>query len=168
VAVTLYATTSLVAVTWIATIPGLTASGVGNQLPAVENEWAAGGYVVVPVTVGGTPGNSGLIRHPVVQVECWATNPSSDKLPWGMAEQLAEQIRMGTADRNRFGRPLDLDVTAARLANEPGAVYGYPVAWVRSATMLTHPHRIWSDAGDYAGVTFNLGLTFVSSGEQIP
>jgi hypothetical protein len=152
---TLYATTELVAVAWISGIPGLTASGVGEQLPAAEAEWAAGGFVVVPVTVGGTPHSSMPVQRPVVQVETWATIPGSDKLPWLKAAQLAEQIRIGSYDRTgAFGRPITL----------PGT---YPTAWVKAATILTQPRRIWSDLGDYAGYTFDLLLHFVAAGEVI-
>ena len=153
---TLYPTTSLVAVAWIASIPGLTASGVGTQLPADEMSWAPGGYIVVPFTVGGTPMQNAPVARPVVQAECWATVPNAPDLPWNMAENLAEQIRMATYDRTGvFGRTLTLPA-------------GYPNAWVRSAGVLTHPKRVWSDAGDYAGFLIDLRLTWVAASERIP
>jgi hypothetical protein len=152
----LIASNSLVAQTYIATIPGLTAAGVGDQLPASEMEWADGGYVVVPFTVGGTPMGSAPVRRPVVQVECWYTIPNSDKLPWRMAENLADQIMLATDDRGYAGRrPLNLPAP-------------YPIAWVQSARALTHPMRVWSDIGDYAGVLFSLELIWVQQGEIIP
>jgi len=151
-----YASTDLVAAAWVAGIPGFTASGVGSQLPAVEAEWAQGGYVVVPFTVGGTPMDSAPVQRPVVQVECWATVPDSDKLPWRKAQNLADQIRMATYDRGYASRrPLHLPAP-------------YPVAWVQSAKVLTHPKRIWSDAADYAGVTFDLFLIWIAAGENVP
>lgn len=151
----LYATTELVAVAWVGGIESLTASGVGTQLPADETTWAAGGYVVVPVTVGGTPMANAPVQRPVCQVECWATNAGSDKLPWLKAANLAEQIRMATYDRSgAFGRPLALGP-------------GYPVARVKSATILTQPRRVWSDAGDYAGYVFDLAVQFVAAGEVV-
>lgn len=154
----LHAPVDLVAQAWIRSVPGLTADGVAGQLPADEQSWAANGFVVVPVTVGGTPHEYIPVRRPVCQVECWATVPGSDKLPWGMASQLAEQIRFGTYDRTTFGRAL-------AIAN--GKVT-YPTAWVRSAKMMGEPRRVWSDAGDYAGYTFDLQLIFVAAGEVIP
>lgn len=152
----LLATTELVAVAWIAGIQGFTASGVGTQLPDDETSWADGGYVVLPVTVGGTPQANAPIFQPVVQVECWATVPGSDKLPWLMAANLAEQISMATYDRSgAFNRPLTLPD-------------GYPVAWVKSARLLTHPRRVWSDVGDYAGYVFDLYLMWIAAGENLP
>ena len=154
-AVTLSATSELVAVAWVGSIESLTASGVGTQLPADETTWAAGGYVVVPVTVGGTPHPVIPLQRPVCQVECWATNAGSDKLPWGKAANLAEQIRMATYDRTgAYGRPLTLGP-------------GYPAARVKSAVILTQPRRVWSDAGDYAGFLFDLALQFVAAGEVV-
>lgn len=149
----MHPTTSLVAVAWIATIPGLTADGVGNQLPDTEPEWAANGYVVIPMVVGGTPHSTSPLRRPVVQVECYADNLNSDKIPWQKAEQLAEQIRFGTYDHATFGRALTI-------ANN-GVSYG--IATVKSALMLTEPRRIWADAGDYGGYAFDLRLDWTSN-----
>jgi len=150
------ASTELVAQAWIRGVPGLTASGVGSQLPAAEKEWAAGGYIVVPVTVGGTPMDSGPVNRPVVQVECWATVLNSDKLPWRVAANLADQVRLATYDRTGASqRPLQL-----------GA--GYPTCWVRTIKPMTHPRRIWSDEGDYAGYQMDLYLMWISAGENLP
>lgn len=155
---TLHTPNDLVGVAWIATIPGLLADGVATQLPTDETSWAAHGFVVVPVTVGGTPHSVMPIRRAVMQVECWATVPGSDKLPWWKANQLAEQIRFGCYDRNTFARALTI---------APGGVT-YPGASVKGAAMLTEPRRIWSDVGDYAGYTFDLRLDWVQAGEVIP
>jgi hypothetical protein len=154
----LHATTDLVAVAWLRTIPGLVADGVATQLPADETTWAANGFVVVPTQVGGTPHSTMPLRRPVVQVETWGTVPGSDKLPWGIPSQLSEQIRFGTYDRNTFNRPLA--ITAGGVT--------YPGARVLSAKMLTEPRRIWHDSGDYAGNMFNLALQWIGSGEEIP
>lgn len=152
----LYATNTLVGVAWIASIPGLTASGVGAGLPADETSWAQGGYVVVPATVGGSPMVNAPVARPVVQVECWATIPNSPDLPWNMAENLAQQVTMATYDRSgAFSRRLVLPD-------------GYPNARVIGAAVLRHPHRVWSDAGDYAGFSLDIQLTWVAAGEQIP
>lgn len=153
----LHAPTDLVAQAWIRSLPGLVADGVAGQLPSDETTWAANGFVVVPTTVGGSPHSSIPVRRPVLQVECWATVPGSDKLPWGIANQLAEQIRFGTYDRTMFGRPL---------AIASGKVT-YPPAHVLGAQIMTEPRRAWSDAGDYAGFIFDLMLHFVAAGEVI-
>jgi hypothetical protein len=157
---TLHPSTDLVAVAWLRTLPGLVADGVANQLPANEKSWATNGFVVVPMTVGGTPHSTMPLRRPVVQCECWGTVPGSDKLPWGIPSQLAEQIRFGCLDRDRntFGRLLTIAANGVT----------YAPARVLSAKMLTEPHRVLSDAGDYAGVLFNLSLQWVAaSGEEV-
>lgn len=152
----LIAATELVAISWIRGIRDLTASGVGDQIPSDEREWEAGGYIVVPVTVGGTPMDTGPVRRPVVQVECWATVASSARLPWRKAANLAEQIQLAAYDRSYWSpRPLYLGD-------------GYPQAMVRAAKPMTHPMRIWSDAGDYAGYRLDLYLMWVAQGESLP
>jgi len=153
----LHTPTDLVAQAWIRSIPGLVADGVAGQLPKDETTWAANGFVVVPATVGGTPHPNIPIRRPVCQVECWGTVPGSDKLPWAIPGQLAEQIRAGTYDRTTYGRRLDIKVGNVE----------YPAAFVRAATCLTEPRKIWSDAGDYAGFTLDLLLIWVATGEVV-
>jgi hypothetical protein len=148
---TLHAASDLVAQAWIRTVPGLTADGVAGQLPSDETSWAQGGFVVVPVTVGGSPHDTIPLRRPVVQVECWATVR-------GIANQLAEQIRFGTYDRVNFGRPLS--ISAGPVA--------YPSARVLSAKMMTEPHRAWSDAADYGAFVFDLQFQWVQIGEVLP
>ena len=155
--VTLHASVDLVATAWIRTIPGLTADGVATQLPSDETSWAKNGFIVVPVTVGGTPHMYIPLRRPVVQVECWATVPGSDKLPWGIASQLAEQVRFGTYDRTSFSRLLT--ITSGPVT--------YPSARVLSAKCMTEPHRVWSDSGDYAGYSMDLMLQYVAFGEEV-
>lgn len=155
----LHSPTELVAQAWIRTIPGLVCDGVAGQLPKDNQEsWSENGFIVVPTTVGGSPHSAAPLRKPVCQVECWATNPESNSLPWGKANQLAEQILAGTYDRLSFGRPL---------AIRSGSVT-YPTASVKSATCLTEPRRIWSDAGAFAGYQLDLLLIFVAQGEVIP
>ena len=153
----LHCTTDLVCVAWIKTIGGLTADVVATQLPSDETKWAANGAIVVPMQVGGTPHANMALRRPVVQVDCWGTVPGSDKLPWGIPSQLAEQVRAGTYDRTTFGRLLV--ITAGNVE--------YPLARVKSARMMTEPRRVWSDAGDFAGFSFDLALQWVSAGEEV-
>jgi len=154
----LHPSTDLVAVAWLRTLPGLVADGVANQLPANEASWAANGFVVVPMVVGGSPHSTMPLRRPVVQCECWGTVAGSDKLPWGIPSQLAEQIRFGCLDRDTFGRLLPITANGVT----------YPSARVLSAKMLTEPHRVWHDSGDYAGVLFNLALQWIAaSGEEV-
>ena len=148
----------LVFTSWIATIPDLTADGVGNTLPPDDTEWATGGYIVVPVVVGGSPHSTMPLRRPVGQVECWATKPGSGVPPWNRAADLAEQIRIATYDRTSFGRLLAI--------TENGVIY--PAAMCRSAKILTEPRQIWGDVADYAGWSFDLALQWIQVGEVIP
>ena len=104
------------------------------------------------MVVGGTPHSTSPLRRPVVQVECYADNLNSDKIPWQKAEQLAEQIYFGPLDHTTFGRALTV-------TNGPE---NYGIATVKSAVMLQHPHRIWSNAGDYGGYAFDLRLDWTS------
>jgi hypothetical protein len=153
----LHAPTDLVAVAWIRSIPGLVADGVSTQLPADETSWSQNGFVVVPTTVGGSPHSTIPVHRPVVGVECWGTVPGSDRLPWGIPNQLALQIMAGCWDRTTFGRPLS--ITAGTVT--------YPQAHVLGAQVLTEPRRVWSDAGDFAGYIFDLQLHYVSAGERV-
>jgi hypothetical protein len=143
---------------WIRSIPGLVCDGVAGQLPVTdETSWAKNGFIVVPTTVGGTPHANIPVRRPVVQVETWGTVPNSDKLPWGIPNQLAEQIRAGTYDRTTFGRWLT--ITSGKVT--------YPPARVISVTAMTEPRRIWSDLGDFAGYTLDIRFFWVAAGEEI-
>jgi hypothetical protein len=153
----LHAPTDLVVQAWIRSIPGLVADGVAGQLPADETSWATNGFVVVPVTVGGTPHDTIPLHRPVCQVECWGTIPGSDRLPWSIPNQLALQIMTGCWDRTTFGRPLTV---------RNGSVT-FPTTRVLSAACLTEPRRVWSDEGDYAGYTLDIAFQFVSAGEEV-
>ena len=144
-------------VAWISTIADFTADGVGTLLPEDTSAWSANGYVVVPVTVGGTPHSTMPMRRPVGQVDCRAVSPGTEFPPWGKAADLAEQIRFATYDRNNFGRPLTVTV-----GGNP-----FPDVMVRSAKILTEPHRMYADGADYAGYSFDLALQWVQVGEVV-
>jgi hypothetical protein len=154
----LHATTDLVVCAWVSSIAGLTADGVGTELPSDDTEWAAHGYIVIPATVGGSPHSTMPLRRPVCQVECWATTPGSGIPPWGKAADLAEQVRFATYDRFNVGRLL-----AVSLNGVP-----YPSARVDSAKILTEPHRAYGDQADYAGVIFDVAFQWIQPGEVIP
>ncbi|MEV5710174.1 hypothetical protein [Actinoallomurus sp. NPDC052274] len=146
----LYPTSEMVAEAWIASIPGWQA-GVGEQLPPDNTTWAPYGYVTVAV-VGGTPDSDIPLKKPVVQVDCWACVPGSNRPPWWMAANLAEQIRSACYDMLTFGRELQPavgDVT-------------YPTARATSVYPLTEPHRVYGDVGDNAGYSFDLQFQWVT------
>ena len=144
-------------IAWISTIADFTADGVDTELPQDTSTWSAHGFIVVPTTVGGTPHSVIPVRRPVGQVECRAVSPGSGRPPWGKAEDLAEQIRYATYDRNNFGRPLTVSYNGMP----------YPDALVRSAKFMTEPHRMYADGADYAGSSFDLALQWVQVGEVV-
>lgn len=143
-------TAELVAQAWISSIPDMAAQ-VGEQLPADNTTWAATGFVAVAV-VGGSPDIDVAIKKPVLQVDCWAAVPGSNKPPWQIAAILAEQIRAACYDRSlaHFGRPLPISVG--------GTVY--PSANCLSVYVLTEPHRIYGDLADNAGYSFDIALAW--------
>jgi hypothetical protein len=153
-----HATSDLVTVAWVSSIPGLTADGVGTQLPPDDTTWSAHGYIVIPATVGGSPHSTMPLRRPVCQVECWATTPGSNIPPWGKAADLAEQIRYATYDRHFFGRGLTVSLNGVP----------YPSARVNSVKILTEPHRAYGDQADYAGVSFDIAFQWTQIGELVP
>lgn len=127
------------------------AAQVGEQLPADNTTWASTGFVTVAV-VGGSPDVDVQIKKPVMQIDCWAASPGSNKPSWGIAAILAEQIRRACYDRSltSFGRPLPISVG--------GTVY--PSANCLSVFVLTEPRRIYGDLADNAGYTFDLTLAW--------
>lgn len=147
----------LVATAWIASIPGLTTAMVGTQLPPDVNadgsvaSWIATGYITVAV-VGGTPDALLPVSRPILQVDCWATVPGSNKPPWWKAAALASAIRYATWDRLRIPRPLVAAVGGVE----------YPLAVVQGAYLATAFRRIYDDQGDYARYQGDLALAWIA------
>lgn len=147
----------LVATAWIASVPGFTPAMVGTQLPPDVNadgsvaSWIATGYVTVSV-VGGSPDPMLPINRPVLQVDCWATVPGSNKPPWNKAAALASAIRYATWDRTRIPRPLVATVAGVQ----------YPLAVVQSAYIVTAPRRLYDDQGDYARYQADVALSWIA------
>ena len=143
---TLRPTTERGAVAWIGGIQGLSPGMVATQLPKDNTTWAASGFVTVR-TVGGAPGMYVPLRQPVVAVDAWAVNPTSNKPPWFQANGLMELIDQGCRVSNA-GRWLAL----------PGL---YLQARVATAYWVTEPQRVYTDQGGYARYTANLALNWV-------
>jgi hypothetical protein len=152
----------LVAAAWIGTVPGLSAAMVGTQLPPdVDSEgnvaaWVTTGFVTVAVA-GGTPDALLPVNRPVIQVDCWATVPGSNKPPWFRAAAIAGAIRRATWDRYRISRPLAIEVNGV----------SYPAAVVRSAYLATSFRRLYDDAGDYARYQADLALDWVTVNDRL-
>ncbi|MEV7770582.1 hypothetical protein [Kitasatospora sp. NPDC086791] len=155
-------TDELVCTQWIATIPGFTRTMVGTTLPPDVNAdgtpalWVATGFVTVAVA-GGGPDPELPVNWPVMQIDCWATVPGSNKPPWNQAAALAGAIRRATWDRRNISRPLQ--ITANGIA--------YPAAAVRTAYMPTAFRRIYDDQGDYARLQADLALSWVTVNDRL-
>lgn len=149
-AVVLLPNSDLVAVAWLQTIRGITADVIAAQLPK-RAEWKMNGAIIATVA-GGSPDPDLPIAKPVVQLDFYAVNPASDRLPWFRASSLAEQVRGAVYDKPSWGRPLA--ITAG------GVVY--PPARVIGARIMTEPRRIWGDGADYARIQMDVRLTWVS------
>ena len=157
-------TDELVAVAWIGSIPGLTPQMVATQLPEDANkdgtpaDWVVKGRGFITVAVvGGTPSPDLPQSRPVMQVDCWAVKPGSNKPPWGIANRLAMLVKTATWDRIQIPRKLTITVNGVL----------YPPAAVQAASLLTEPRRITDDPGDYARYQFDLALSWISLGQVI-
>src|ERR1039458_9961053 len=81
----------LVSMAWVGSIDGLSPQMVATQLPAVS-QWSATGFVTVSV-VGGTPHPNLPLSQPVIQCDCYAVKPNSNKPNWLLAAAIASAIR---------------------------------------------------------------------------
>jgi len=148
-AVRLLPTSELVAISYIQTMPGVMADAVATQPPPAEAEWAANGCITVQVT-GGHPDIGLPVRNPLVQVDMFATDPGSDKIPWWKASALAEQIWMATQDKQQAGRIVPVFAGGRE----------YPPAKVLTAFWMTEPRRIYGDRGDWAHYQGDLAMSW--------
>jgi hypothetical protein len=133
----LFPGTDLVAVGWLKLIPGLPAGRIATKLPGDDALLRAPGFVRTMIS-GGTPARDMAIRSPVVTAECWtAPQAGSAKLPWGVANQLAEIIVAASYDRAFLYRHIDL--TAVSAAYLPARVF--------TVIPLTEPRRVPDPSG---------------------
>ena len=152
---TMNPTSDLVAVAWLAGVPGLSSAMVSTNLPQDFTTWAANGFVTSNV-IAGAPDLYLPIRQPIVQVDCWAVNPNSGKPPWGKANHLAELVRANVEGDRRV-------TNIQRLLSFPqGDYYG---ANVLEVIMQTEPQRglipgftPTGDEASYAHYMFDLEL----------
>lgn len=78
-------------IAWLNSL-SLTADGIATTLPMDQNSWATHGFIQVRSIGGGGGLEQVMPRGTSLQIDCWATNPNSNKTPWGKAYQLAAQI----------------------------------------------------------------------------
>lgn len=130
----------LVAKAWIQTLAGIPPNSVATTLPRDNRTWAASGFVHLSGITGGSSNLYYPLHEPVYGIDCYATNPDSDKPPWNKANQLATIIQNATWDQQQVKRTLSLPSTyrnarvlEAQVLNEPTrrpepasyAVYGF-------------------------------------------
>jgi len=146
-------TNAIVTVAWLSQrVTGFTEAMVATRLPRKAVDWAATGFIqVTPIT--GVPDVDIPVRHPVVQVDCWAVKLDAEgnitnKPPVGRANVLAERVRIATEDGALYG---------ARVTTPAG----YENAIVLSAYPLTEPVEITDDPSGYARITLDLALDWV-------
>lgn len=166
-ALPLLPTSELVAVNWIGSIGTLAPLGgtqiVATTLPPDANPdgtpaaWTQTGFVTVAV-VGGSPDIYLPVKKPVIQVDCWATRPGSNRPPWWQANILAETIRYATLQRTGFNRPLSITVNGR----------SYPGAVVTSAYFMTEFRRLYADEADYARYQADMQICWQTIGDTIP
>ncbi|MFE8961744.1 hypothetical protein [Streptomyces iakyrus] len=148
-AVTPKANTELVAVAWLSSAVGVEAGQVATTLPSDPAAWETNGFVQVCPVVGGSPQMYYALREPVVQVDCYAVNPSSGKPPWGKAASLFELLVAATYDTALMQRTLTLPA-------------GYPQARVMTAHFTSEPRRIPGDDASYARYVADLALHWIT------
>ena len=148
-AVRMLPNSELVAISYIQTMPGVMADVVSTQPPADETQWGENGCITVTV-VGGHPDVGLPVRNPLMQVDMFATNPGSDKIPWFKANALAEQVWMATLDKQQVGRVVSITAGGRE----------YPPAKVLTAFWMTEPRRIYGDKGDWAHYSGDLAMSW--------
>jgi hypothetical protein len=154
-----FTTSTMAAIAWIATIPGFSPCMVGKQVPPDASKdgtpapWVAAklGFVQVAV-VGGSPDAMLPIKRPVIEARCWDVVPGSSLPPWNMASALAEAIRYAALDEIGCARRLDISQNGV----------AYPPAQVQAAKALTEPREIYNDAGDYAGMSLDVWMQWIT------
>lgn len=140
---TLHPTTELVAQHWLSSLPTFAGGMVATSLPGDATKWAENGFITV-TTVGGSPDIDIPMRRPVVQVDCWANTPQSNKPAWNKANNLAERVLAALQHPS-----------SARTVVLPGE---YADAQVQSAYALTEPRKVPDDPAGYAHYTFDIHI----------
>lgn len=138
----LHANTALVAQAWLTTL--FPAAMVGSTLPEPA-KWAATGFVKVGPVVGGSVNIYVPERHPVVQVDCYATWPNSEKVNRAQANDLAETIRAACY----------LPVPAVTLRNTVKPVH------LSSVYPITEPRELAEPATNFGRYTLDIHIGWI-------
>lgn len=131
-------TAELVAIHWLKGVPDLPRDLIGTTVPDRSDTFARDGFIQV-TAVGGTRDNETTMRASAIQVDTWAYNPNSQRVPWGKANNLSEIVAAAT---HRSARRVVLPA-------------GYQDALVREVLMVTEPQRIGGEP-DFARYTSDI------------
>jgi len=147
-----HATTPLVTVAWLASLPGFSPAMVGGVLPRPDSDgvlpWAQTGFVQATTPVGGGSDMYVPLASPVMQIDCWAAQSNSDLPPYAKANALAETIRWACLADANFQGALTLRA-------------GYAQARVKSAYLAGEPRPVYGDEADYGRYLLNVVLNWV-------
>lgn len=147
------ATSELVAISWLTTLPGITSGMVASTLPVLPTDpvalaasWASTGFLTVAIA-GGTPDLDLPIRRPLVQVDAWWVAPNSQRPPWAKCDQLMAKVMAGCHGTISGTREVNCQ---AGTSTVPARVY--------SAWAAMEPMRLYSDDASYAHLRCDLRL----------
>lgn len=141
----LHPNSELVAMAWLALVPGITPAMVATTLPQDTTAWQSTGFIQV-TGAGGDPGVDVPMSHPNVQLDFWAVSGSA-KPPMGKAMHLAQVVLTdGIRARAGFQRALSMPVS------------GYRQAHLREILATGLPKRMPGDDGSYARVTMDVNF----------
>ena len=85
--------TELVAVAWLKTVAGLNPNLIATTVPKPNPEFAQHGFVQVTAGLGGEANSYTGMQGPIVQIDLWAYQEGSKKVPWGKAATLGAHIK---------------------------------------------------------------------------
>lgn len=131
-----------VCVAWLKSLTELSGIAVSTTLP---EKWT-GLFAIVGPSLGGIPFPGRVTRVPVIQIDCFAKEPNSDRPAWNQASILAEAIRDATYGSQQYG-----------VLTIPG---NYLAANLSSVIPMSEPRRVQGDVTAIARYTMNMQFTF--------
>lgn len=142
-------TAELVAIHWIKSVAGVAQDLVNTTVPERSDAFAESGFIQVASGGGERDIETGM-RNSNIVVGSWAYNPSSQKVPWGKANNMLEVILAETEEDGR------VPSRAARRLSLPEQ---YDDARVRTVYPIGEPQRI-PDEGDFARYSMTLVIVW--------
>ncbi|GAA3230694.1 hypothetical protein GCM10017691_23880 [Pseudonocardia petroleophila] len=137
--------TDVVTVAWLKTLSSLPPLAIATSLPGDVASWANTGFVQA-MSVGGTPGVHVPLQSPIVQIDCWAATPNSQKAPWGKAGALAEAVYLAAVEFDRRFEPV-----------LPG---DFETARILSVYPISEPRKMTGDEAGFARYTLEIALAW--------